>query len=93
MGKLLAVVVAHNEASGLFLDRPGRREVVCGHSGVGLIAVPSCVKKDRNKCSHQTDHNNVNEAAGRARTTHTQHATYLGIIVQGSSLRSAVNER
>jgi len=40
-------------------------------------------KKRSNKCGHQTDHNNVNDAAGRARTTRTQHATYLGIIAQG----------
>jgi hypothetical protein len=44
-----------------------------------LIALPPI----RNKRGHQTDHNNVNDAAGRARTTHTQHATYLGMIVQG----------
>jgi hypothetical protein len=28
VGELLAVVVADDETSGLFLDRPGRREVV-----------------------------------------------------------------
>jgi hypothetical protein len=31
IGELLPVVVAHDEASGLFLDRPGRRESARGH--------------------------------------------------------------
>jgi len=46
----------------------------------GIVVVR---KKDLNKCGHQTDHNNVNDAALRAGTTHTQHVTYLGIIAQG----------